>query len=285
MHQIHGNVLETISREYYNLTASEKKCADYVASHRTETMSITELAEACGVAEATVSRFCRKLGYQSFSMFRLALASSTMDDGVVENPLPGEIREGDSFGEICEKIYSADVGAIRQTLEMVDREKIVRAADLLERSEKVFCMGQGGSMIIAQEAAHLFTMVDSKYFAVTDSHFQALTAVTMDERDTVLFFSYSGATLDMMQTLAFAREHGARIILITHFPNSPGAAFADVVLQCGANESPLQLGSVAARVSQLFLLDILFTEICLRDLPRCRKVRQMIADALAEKHM
>ena len=61
MEQGSTNVFERISAEYYNLTTAEKKAADYVLSHqrKTQDMSITELAAASGVAEATVSRFCR----------------------------------------------------------------------------------------------------------------------------------------------------------------------------------------------------------------------------------
>jgi len=57
------------------------------------------------------------------------------------------------------------------------------------------------------------------------------------------------------------------------------------VLQCGANESPLQLGSIGARIAQMYLLDVLFSEFCRRDLDECRRNRSRIADALAEKHL
>ena len=63
-----------------------------------------------------------------------------------------------------------------------------------------------------------------------------------------------------------ARERGAKPILITRFPKSPGAACADVVLECGSRESPLQAGSIAARLAQLYLLDVLFNEVCRRDI-------------------
>ena len=89
----------------------------------------------------------------------------------------------------------------------------------------------------------------------------------------------------MMHTLSIARERGAGIILITRFPNAPGAKLADVVLQCGSNESPLQLGSVAARISQMYLLDVLFSEVCLRNLDDCRRARLAIAEALTDKHL
>ena len=84
-----------------------------------------------------------------------------------------------------------------QTLELVRPEDYIRAADLLEQADKVLCMGQGGSMIIAMEAAHLFSTASGKYFAVTDSHMQMIAVTTAGENDVILFFSYSGATKDL----------------------------------------------------------------------------------------
>ena len=71
------NVFQLITREYYQLTASEKKLATFVMANgqRSQTMSISELAAACGVAEATISRFCRRMGYRGYSAFRLAIAA------------------------------------------------------------------------------------------------------------------------------------------------------------------------------------------------------------------
>ena len=76
----------------------------------------------------------------------------------------------------------------------------------------------------------------------------------------------------------------ARIILVTHFPKSPAASFADVILQCGANEGPLQLGSVPARMAQLFVVDVLFAEVCRRS-EGCQQARERVAAALAAKHI
>ena len=279
--------IQRVSREYYNLTATEKKAADYVVAHRAEAqhMSITELAAACDVAEATISRFVRRLNYRGYHEFRMEIARSASASASDLSPLSGELAEGDSFSEIIRKIYTADVDAMTQTLELIDEKKIKRAADLIVHAEKVFCMGQGGSMITAEEAAHLFTTTQSKFFAVSDSHTQAITASTMTHKDVLLYFSYSGATTDMMDTLSIARSRKASVILITRYPNAPGAGLADVVLQCGSNESPLQLGSVAARIAQMYLLDVLFSEVCLRDLNGCRQARLEIAQALKSKHL
>ena len=201
-------VLEQISSEYYSLTAAEKKTADFVLSHLQETqyMSITELSEASGVAEATVSRFCRRLGYRGYNAFKLAIANTTSQQAQWANPLSGEVTDGDTLESMTQKLCSANVSAITQTMDLIDPDAIRATVDLLEAAGKVLCMGQGGSMILASEAAHLFSTVSGKFLAVSDSHSQAVAASMLDKDDVILYFSYSGSTLDMMQTLKLARR-------------------------------------------------------------------------------
>ncbi len=281
------NIFERISSEYYSLTASEKKVADFVLANMntTQYMSISELASACNVAEATVSRFSRRLGYKGYNTFKLAVSKASIQHKPVGNPLSGEITEEDSLQDMAKKLYSAEMEAISQTMALIKPDAIETASALLETARQVLCMGQGGSMLIANEAAHLFSTVSNKFHSVTDSHLQAMAATMMDERDVVMFFSYSGSTRAMMETLKLARQRGARVILVTRFPNSPGASVSDVVLQCGANESPLQSGSVAARIAQMYLMDVLFSEFSRKNLAQCRENRARIADALADKHL
>lgn len=285
----HGeqNVFEQISRQYYALTAAEKKVADFVLANRSKTqyMPISQLAESCGVAEATISRFSRTLGYRGYNAFKLAVSKASIPRQTEENPLSGEITPEDSLEDVSRKLYQAEMEAMSQTREFLDLDAVRAAASLLQGAKQILCMGQGGSMLIAQEAAHLFSTVSNKFRAVADSHLQALSATMMDPEDVLFFFSYSGATLAMQETVRLAKDRGAQIILVTRFPNSPGAALSDVVLQCGANENPLQTGSVAARIAQMYLLDVLFSEFSRRDFQNCQVVRGRIADALEKKHL
>ena len=279
------NVFDTISQSYYELTAAEKKAADYVLKYRDKVqyLSIGELAEESGVAEATVSRFCRRLGYKGYNAFKLAIANAgaVKLDAASDKPL----RDSDDPIELARRLYAVESEAMLQTLSLLRPAELDKAVAILRDARKVLCMGQGGSMILASEAAHLFSVYDGKFVPVSDSHMQIIASATLTEADAVLFFSYSGATRDMMETLSVVREQGAQIILITRFPRSPGAGLADVVLQCGSNESPLQHGSVPARIAQLFLLDILFTRVCMTQSDGCQGNRQRIAAALAEKHL
>jgi DNA-binding MurR/RpiR family transcriptional regulator len=281
------SILTEVSKVYYQLTSAEKKVADYVSAETSKVpyQSISELASACGVADATVSRFCRRLGCNGFSAFKLAVASTAMNIRSADGPLSGEVTQTDSIPVMCRKISTSIAEAVAQTQELVDPKTIRRVADILLKANKVLCMGQGGSMIMAEEAAHMFTTTFGNFFAIRDNHIQAINAAQLNKDDVVLYFSYSGATRDLLDILPIVQKRKATSILITRFPNSPGAALADVILQCGSNENPLQLGSAEARVAQIYLLDVLLSEMCRRDVKACEKRREDIAAALSAKHI
>ena len=282
-----SSVQSRISSAYYKLTATERKAADYLMGHLSQAqfLSISELAEACGVAEVTISRFCRRLGYGGYSAFKLAIAKSLAPAPHPLGEARGEVGPEDSVLVMGEKLLHTNTSVMSQTLGLLNPETLGRAADLLCGARQVYCMGQGGSMILAMEAAHLFSTCWPHYHAVQGSHIQAITAALLGEEDVLLFFSYSGSTRDILDLMQVARERRCKIILVTRFPKSPGAALADVVLQCGSDEGPLQMGTVPARISQLFLVDILFNEVCRRNLPEAMQNRERTASALAAKHI
>ena len=281
------NVFNLITSEYYQLTSREKNLASFIMANgqQAQKMSISELSEACSIACSTISRFCRKMGYEGYSEFRLALASATATRPGYNASLSGEIASEDTVKTIADKLAVAEVDAINETKALIRPHDLQKAADLLQRSEKVLCMGQGASMLMAEEAAHLFTTVFPGFFPVSDSHMQIIAASNLTERDAVLYFSYSGSTKDLQDILRLAHSRKAKVLLITRFPRSPGAEKADQVLQCGYAESPLQLGSMTARIAQLYLVDVLFSEMCRRDLERCRQKREQVAEALSDKHI
>mgnify|MGYP003296166593 CR=1 FL=1 len=167
--------------------------------------------------------------------------------------------------------------AVSQTVELVTPENIRKTVALFESANRVLCMGSGGSMLMAQECAHLFSTVTGKFHALGDSHIQVSAVAIMDPGDVIVLFSYSGATTNGLQVLEVARARGIKTVLITRFPKSPAAKLADVVLRCGSNEGPFQFGSVAAKIAQLVVVDVLFQEYFSRNRAECEKNIQNIA--------
>lgn len=279
---IGSDVFSKIVEEYYKFTVSEKKVSDYISGQRknVQYMSISELAEACDVAEATISRFCRRLGYKGYNAFKLAIANASEKEKTVN-----QIDENSSIADIAQNRAAVNINTIEQTKTLIKPETMHKAAEILLKSKKVLCMGQGGSAIIAEEAAHLFAMGFSNFTPIVESHMQMIAAAGLTEDDCVLYFSYSGSTQDVADSISVAKSRKAKVILVTRFPKSPGAMQADVVLLCGAKESPLQHGSVEARISQLYLMDVLYYQMCAMDPVNVEIHRNNVAEAVALKHI
>lgn len=277
------NIIERIHASYYQLTATEKKVADYVLAQRDQIqfMSITQLADECDVADATISRFCRSLKLKGFSAFKLELAQLTAP----ARNTPVNIEESDSLTGRSQEVGRLAHEAVDQTLQLLQPAQISAAVTMMERAERIMCLGSGGSMILAQECANLFSTVTGKFVAVADTHTQVSTVATMKQNDIIFLFSYSGATTEGINILELAKKRGVQSILITRFRKSPAAKLADVVLCCGSNEGPYQFGSVPAKIAQLVIIDFLFQEYYHRNQAICDANRLLIGEALAEIHI
>jgi DNA-binding MurR/RpiR family transcriptional regulator len=281
-----ANILDSITELYHSLTRSEKKLADYIFSNPTDTqyLSISTLAEYSEVSEATITRFCRKLGLSGYNDFKLAIAKSDRlsDMGEPANT-SHPITSDDSLRSIFQKLYASNVSALNETYEFLSEKDIQKAVDLLADADRVYCFGHGGSSVMAMEAWARFSTASSNFIHIADSHMQMMTVAQSTPQDVILFFSYSGSTRDMEDLLTTARANHTPVILITHFPRSQAAVLSDVVLLCGYNESPLQSGSIAAKIGQMFLIDCLFFGFCRKNPELRSKTRTITAEAITRK--
>ncbi len=279
------SILEQIHASYYQLTAAERKVADYVLTQYADVqyMSITQLAEECGVAEATISRFCRSLKLKGFNAFKMELARHSVSSSVA--PLKQNAPGTDTFQGRCHQIGQLAIEAVNQTLELADEASITHAVDCLEQAGRVLCIGNGGSLLMACECAHHFSTISNKFYYLPDSHMQLSAIATMNQSDAIILFSYSGATINSLEVLELAKSRNIRTILITRFPKSPAAKLADIVLRCGSNEGPFQPGSNPAKMAQLVLVDVLYQEFYYRHPEDSERNIENIASALACKHI
>ena len=276
------DILERIHASYYQLTATERKVADYVLAQHTQVqfMSITQLADECGTAEATISRFCRSLKLKGFNAFKIELARHS-----VPGAAKTQVLSTDTPAGRCQEVGRLATDAVRQTIELVQPQTVAQAVELIEQAPRVLCIGSGGSMVLASECAHMFSTVTGKFYTQADSHMQMSAAATMEKGSIIILFSYSGATTNGLQVLEVAKMRGIKTILITRFLKSPAAKLADIVLCCGSNEGPFQFGSVAAKIAQLVVVDVLFQEYFSRNREDCEKNIQSIASALSDMHV
>lgn len=255
------NLFTTIHSKYNNLTHTEAKVADYILDHADEVvyMSITDLADACGVGESSIFRFCKSLSYKGYQDFKIALAHSITAGNEIPQ-LTDKITMNDSIDQVASKALSSNISALNETFKLIDHDQMERAIGYLLQAEKIIFFGVGSSLMTAMEAKIKFMRITNKTECTIDSHLQMMSAALMTKRDVAVIISYSGSTKDTIEVAKKAKERGAVVISITRFVKSPLTSYSDLTLLCGANEGPLQGGSLSAKISQLYLLDVLYVE-------------------------
>lgn len=278
------SIFSSIHSKYNNMTNTEKKVADYILENTRGVvyMSITDLADECGVGESSIFRFCKSLNFSGYQEFKIALAHSI----TVENEIPqltDQILMTDTIEEVTSKVLSTNINALNETFNLIDAGKMDQAIEAMVQGERIIFFGVGSSLITALEAKNKFMRITNKTECSMDSHLQMMSAALMTKRDVAVVISYSGSTKDSIEVAKKAKERGAKVISITRFEKSPLTLYSDLTLLCGANEGPLQGGSLSAKISQLYLLDILYVEYFKRTHEDSIKNKESTAAAVSEK--
>lgn len=280
-----GDFLTKVRSAYNQFTKAEKKVADYVLQQPKEVlfMSITDLAEACEVGDTSVFRFCKTMDLKGYQEFKMMLSLSLRDGAGNTREFAGDITLDDAFPDLARKVLNTNVNALTETYSLLDEKVFSKAIDALHDAKRIYFFGVGASLLTALKAMNKFLRIEPKVYCIQDSHMQAMAASMLGPEDVAVLISYSGATKDTIHVAEVVKKTGAKIICITRFVKSPLTSYSDITLLCGANEGPLQGGSTSAEISQLFLIDLMYTEYYRRYFDGCSKNNERTSGAVLEK--
>ena len=281
-----NDFISNIKSSYNQFTKAEKKVADFILVNPKAVlfMSITDLAEACKVGDTSVFRFCKTMNLKGYQEFKMVLSLS-INEGLegVDQYTGNNISKDDSLSEVAKKVLNTNINALTETYSLIQDNDVNQAIEILHKAKMIYFFGVGASMLTAMKAMNKFLRIENKVFCIQDSHMQSMLASTMTSEDVAVLFSYSGATKDTIHVAQMAKKAGAKIICVTRFIKSPLSNNADITLLSGANEGPLQGGSTSAEISQLFLVDLLYTEYYRRYFDHCKENNEKTSASVTEK--
>lgn len=251
------NSIDFLNNHYHTLTKGEQKLADYLIGNLQEAiqMNVKGLAEASGTSVATVIRFAKHLGFDGYASLRLRLAQnfSAHDDYVLD------IQNSDPSIQVqIQKVLSASVESIRQTMYGINYSLLEEATKKIIRSDKIIFFGVGSSGIVCDDAMIKFQRIKKTAYSVKDLHTAIVILSNFGADDLVIGVSHSGQTKETCEIMKLARESGASTMAMTTFLLSPICEFADLVLNTKSRESSQHKVAVTSRMSQFSMLDALF---------------------------
>lgn len=269
-------------RSYYaRLSAKEKKVADYILQNPEKIIHITinELAEDLHVADATVFRFCKRIGFKGYQAMKIALASEIMEP---IHQIHEEITDQDDEKTITKKIFQSNIQTLENTLHLLNENSLHQAVSILLQAAKVEFYGVGGSMVIAMDAYHKFIRTGIKAFSFVDSHFQLMSASQLSEGDVAVVISHSGTNKDTINILKTAKKNGAKTIGITGYPKSFIGQNVDVALFTSSEETDYRSEALSSRIGQLSIMDALYVNIMVLNKYNANTALDKIRDSISE---
>ncbi|NLJ75249.1 MAG: MurR/RpiR family transcriptional regulator [Firmicutes bacterium] len=278
------NTLLHLRSVFPTLRPAEQRVARQILKSPDETvhLSITELAKRSQVSDATVVKFCKRLGYKGFQEFKILLAQ---DVAVKPEPIYGEVEPDDDVVSVKEKIFQANIMALQDTCQVLDGDQLQKAVDALGSAREIHFYGLGASGIVALDAEQKFSRIGMRVNAFIDAHMQITRAVLLQPGDVAVGISYSGETSEIAQALQVAKNAGAVTIAITNFSASTTASLAHIVLLTSSQENIFRSGAISSRIAQLSTIDTLFIAVALVDYERSHAAVEQTREILAKRNL
>jgi glucokinase len=257
-----SSLMGQIRRSLDELSPAEKRVAEHVLAHPRSVLNdpIAEIARSAAVSQPTVIRFCRSLGCEGLSDFKLRLASGLSGTvPVTHTQVTGE----DSTLELGVKVLGNTASAILQVREQLNREHLARAIEMLAAAERIEFYAVGHYGVVADDAQFKFLRFGVPSTAVTDTRLQALASAVLRKGDVLVIISSSGRIDELVDSADRARERGAAVLAITA-SHSPLAKKADVALIVDHVEDVATHVPMVSRILHLLVIDILAVGVAMR---------------------
>ncbi len=261
-------VILKIKEMFNDLTATEEKIADYILANREKVtqLSVKELAEAADSSPASVVRFCKKINYQGYQDFKIALIKDLQESESSQKvKVYDDIAVDDQVEEIMEKIAHDNYKVIKNTIDLLSVSEIEKAVKAIENAKNVYIFGIGASGLVAKDLQYKLMRVKKTVIYYSDTHAQLSSAANIESNDLAIAISYSGQTIEVYEALKTAKARGAETIAISRYGENPLNEIADIKLQVAGSEKNLRLGAITSRIAQLTAVDILFVAFAKND--------------------
>lgn len=260
------NLLDRIRMELGRFSGAEQAVAQLVLKDPTgfKKMPVTELAKRAGVSSPSVVRFCRSLGYEGLSDFKLKLAAS-LNQGV---PFVHQSVQASDTGEtLIQKVLDNAIHTLTTFRNTAPAKPLDKAAQLMaktiDKGGQLVFYGVGNSGFVAQDAEHKFFRMGCSAHAYSDGHLQIMAASMMKKTDCLMIVSNSGRSQDLLDAVRIAKQAGASTLAITA-SGSPLAEEVQVHIPADHGEYYEQYSPMVSRLLHLCIVDVLATQVAIQ---------------------
>ena len=280
-----NNTLERIKQGLHSLSPSEKKSATYILSDPEciLTMPIAELSRKSNTSEATIIRMCRALQFKGYHELKLGIAAALSNHQTEGEIYYADIPDDQGLDQIVDYVSYSTMQSLKSTISLVNTQDMEAAIQTILSSKRIAVAGVGASAIVAMDFEQKCKRINKWCEALTDSHTQLMTAVHLTEEDVMLAISYSGETKEIVEAVQIARANNVPIISLTRYGNNSVQSLADIKLYASPTEHSIRSAATVSRISQLSVIDILFTGMISSDMAKSVELLNITREAIKNR--
>lgn len=249
------SLVDRVHAAYAALPSGERKVADLVLDFPGELAAYTasELAGLAEVSNATVTRFFKRLGYNSFDEARRS-ARRAREWG---SPLfmTSKATESEPFGsDLIERFAEEEKALITATFAALDPEILNEVTDALARAKRLFFLGFRNSSYAAEYARWQFVQFRGDVHMLTGgTESLAERIADLGPGDLLVLVGLRRLVAKLRRYAEAARAAGADILLLTDPSARITPAYARWTIICTV-ENPQVLDSYTGVMGVLRLL-------------------------------
>ena len=253
------SVLDIICASLDSFFESERKIGTYIIQHTAEVVDMTvgELAQACGVSDASVSRFCKKINMKGVHHLKITLAKEISEKGIEEEEVSNHISVND-IEQSLKNILANKVTEITQTVSMMDAKQLSEILNKLNMARTVQFFAVGNTIPVAIDGAFKLNQIGIPAVSGTIWETQIGYTYNMTAEDVVIAISNSGESTAVLRALEAAKSAGATTLSITNSEKSSAAQLSDYHITTATREKLFLDGYCFSRVSATTVIEILY---------------------------
>ncbi|MBY5458474.1 MurR/RpiR family transcriptional regulator [Rhizobium leguminosarum] len=272
------DIFSTLQEDKSRLSPSESRIAEIIVNdfEFAVNASIIELAERAEVSPPTVTRFCRRLGCESFSDFKVQLAR-TAHIGV--RYLKPESKSTDP-ADVAQDIITKAQNALFLLHRSLDLAAIEAAVSHIAKADMIYAFGSGGnSSMIADELQNRLFRLGLRITASSDHSMQLMMAAAARPGDVLIGSSFSGRNMELVRAFELARQTKVNTIALTQTA-SPVAKAAEIVVPIDLPEGNNIYRPTSTRIAYIATVDILSSLVAYAVQPKAtttlRRIKQQL---------
>ena len=253
-----GSVINQICASMDSFFDTENKIGEYIVRNpkKVVDMTVGELAKECGVSEASVSRFCKRIELKGFHHLKISLARELVDakdDGEISGHISVDDMEGSLRGILSNKMEE-----LRQTVAMIDREELKKILDVINNADTVLMAAVGNTIPVAMDGAYKLNQIGIRAMSTPIWETELGYSYNLTDKDIVVAISNSGESTGVIQILEAAKSRGAVAISITNNARSSVAELSTYHITTATREKLFLDGYCFSRVSATMVIEIIY---------------------------